>query len=151
MPLFTKDNAKAFGLAGAKARWSKPPIPPSTPPDPQAPPPTITDARAAEVLTIIREQVALTREVLTGRLEPRDRAQLLGALDRLLERERVWSQRPLAKSVSVSGGSKRRQLATLPEGWQAESDSGSREDTEGNGGNVSTDNNDTVSNEDPAA
>lgn len=66
------------------------------------------DARAKEIQELIREQITATRESLNHgtstvkctcglcievELSHRDRALLLGALDRLLERERVWSQR----------------------------------------------------------
>lgn len=59
----------------------------------------IQEARAREVIELLREQIALTRADLRKKMEPRDRAQLLGALDRLLERERVWSQRPAAANL----------------------------------------------------
>jgi hypothetical protein len=51
---------------------------------------TIPENITAQRLAILNNQIVRTEECLnTKRLEPRDRAQLLNALDRLLERERI--------------------------------------------------------------
>jgi hypothetical protein len=65
---------------------------------------TLQAARTQEVLTLISQQITNATEVLNDEdyrycehckragVSPKDRAQLLGALDRLLERERVYRQ-----------------------------------------------------------
>lgn len=125
MPVWTREQAAIYAKAGAYARWHAPKPPKPMPQEdealPQVSAPAVLDARSKEVVQLLREQIELTRGVLAGRLEPKDRAQLLGALDRLLERERVWSQRPAAANVKVTtGNTRQRALPSLPAGWETD-------------------------------
>jgi len=54
----------------------------------------LPDARAQEILSLIQRKIAEADKALEADMPAKDRAQLIGALERLLERERVWSQRP---------------------------------------------------------
>jgi len=105
--MWTAEQARTFSRVGAEAsvlsRRMKALAPAEPKPEPNP------DTRASEVLDLIRLQIKVASKALLHdkssiecehcgkhtetELSPRDRALLLGALDRLLERERVWSQR----------------------------------------------------------
>lgn len=93
--MFTKENAREFAKRGAAARLRM--LEARKDAAKMAGdnlPPTL----ATERLQMMCEQIAHTRRVLNGKLAPRDRAQLLLALDRLLERERILRGIPLPGS-----------------------------------------------------
>lgn len=91
MALFTAETAvlaakKSHAPDSARNRKPDPPQPATIPAE--------VEGRAREVIELCQEQIALTHEALQdSKLKPADRSKLLVALDRLLERERVWSQR----------------------------------------------------------
>jgi hypothetical protein len=73
-------------------------------------------ARQHPRIGLVREQINRTCDVLRGELEPRDRAALITALDRLLDRERVLLDVPLPGSRKPSQASPYRStVAPLPE------------------------------------
>lgn len=54
--------------------------------------------REQERAEMVSEQITRTRKELNGTLEPRERAQLLVAMDKLLDRERILRGKPLPAS-----------------------------------------------------
>jgi hypothetical protein len=111
IPFITSENAAAI----AKLSWEKRRAralelknnPPAEPVMLPIAPDALKNARTQVILELIEHQIDVTSaklnsttpitcekcgEVIQGEISPRDRALLLGALDRLLERERVYRQ-----------------------------------------------------------
>jgi hypothetical protein len=105
-PYINASNAAAMAKLGWEKRRARALEELNNPkPEPIQLPTSEQDLRTQEVLVLIRQQIENATEVLNDEdyrfcehckragVGPKDRALLLGALDRLLERERVWSQR----------------------------------------------------------
>lgn len=99
VPFITQANARELALLSHVARRRKQPKATT-----EQLAVEVQDARAREYLELLHEQILDTRTELRdktgycehckrGGCDGKTRAQLLGALDRLLERYRVWSQR----------------------------------------------------------
>jgi hypothetical protein len=109
---FTSANAALMAQRSREARAQRKNgvAPPSSPGIPAS------AAEPNERQELVREQIARTRAVLNGRLDPRERAQLLLALDRLLDRERILQGLPLPGSRRPGrDGRKSSGVAQLPD------------------------------------
>lgn len=96
-PFFTKANAKAFALKGLEARWhSTKPAPALLQP---VPVPAKANSKPSEELSLVNRQISLLRDALEKDMEPGERAQLVRALDLMLDRKRVLSDKPLPGSL----------------------------------------------------
>lgn len=92
---FTKENARMFALRAAESRKRNAQLRKDAV---QVSDGGIPLTVATERLQMLCWQITRTHAALKGRLQPRDRAQLLLALDRLLERERILRGIPLPGS-----------------------------------------------------
>lgn len=108
MAKFTRENARDFARRANLVRWSRPRTPPPQPiPEPQS---TETKSAISRQLELVREQIDLTRRILNAQdrrlgccptckrpfgMEVSHRAQLLRALNDMLDRERILLGIPL--------------------------------------------------------
>jgi hypothetical protein len=73
-----------------------------------------TDNSQCERLALVLEQIALARDTLSGKLEAKDRAQMLRALCGLLDRERILRGEPLPGSLKPWAGKPARRVFSDP-------------------------------------
>lgn len=135
--LFTSQNAAAMAKKSAEVRRKlgeerkrklqelyTSPLP-SQIPQPKEPEPAFAED-IREELELVEEQITRTREVLNDKtpycpacercaLEPQHRAQLLKALDTLLNRKRILQGRPTPGSLKPSQAKPRRSAEIVPE------------------------------------
>lgn len=140
MPVFTPELARSAGVQSGISRRLNPVRrqPKPVPPPPAEDHPTVVQKAVQTQLRLIAEQIAHTRDVLNdmtfrycehcerGGIEPHHRAQLLKALDTLLERERILRMIPApgnTRPVSQSRAPRRAYAqAPLPQGWESTPD-----------------------------
>lgn len=100
---FNAENARIFAAKSAERRRAKPVKYPELPQSPSLQP-------SDERLLLVQRQITLTRDTLEGKLEPKDRAQLLRALCGLLDRERILRGEPLPGSRKPAPEPRQRQV-----------------------------------------
>lgn len=93
---FTTANAREMAAKALAARIANRNRPPPQPEPPKH------DQTAGQPLNplygLVLAEIERVRETLEGKLDPKDRAQLVRALDLLLDRERIYRDRPLPGS-----------------------------------------------------
>lgn len=117
---FTKQNAAEMARRGAEAAKKRKDAALQQQAEREASANVIPHTERVE---LVREQIARTREILNGELEPKERAALLLGLDRLMDRERILAGIPSPGAYRpVREKTKRQQFGSGPAPVDAETE-----------------------------